>query len=193
MNNLSKEKKQQLLLVAFITLIIVGIIWVGLISAQNASLDALEKKAAEMRRKVDTAQKISKQAPLLLEQLGEAKSELQVREETMANGDLFQWFLSRMIQSTSSRPLNNFNALPPTLVDTKLIPRFPYRSASYPVKINGHYHDFGKFLADIENEFPYARIQNLDISPAPGQTDERLNFSFEFVTLYHTNRAVTVR
>jgi Tfp pilus assembly protein PilO len=193
MNNLSKEKKQQLMLIAMMTLILAGVIYSFVIKVQQKNVKLAKDKTEEVQAKVDRAQKTLKRGTEIQEELEIEQAELQERESSMASGDLYQWFLSKMIPVTSVRPLENFNANPPVLAEGGLLPKFPYRAAIYSVKLSGYYHDFGKFLADIENEFPYARIQNVDITAGPVGAGEKLNFSFDFVTLYHTNRTVTTR
>ncbi|MFN7138975.1 MAG: hypothetical protein ACK4UN_06530 [Limisphaerales bacterium] len=193
MNNLSKEKKQQLLVVALITVVLSVGIWYGLISSQQKQIAAMRKKTGDLQQKVDSAQRLIKQGMIIEEEMVDLQAEIAAREESMASGDLYQWFMSKMIPATAGTRLGGFSANPPALGETRLLPKFPYRSATYSVRLNGHYHEFGKFIAAIENEFPYGRIQNLDITAPPAQTEERLNFTFEFVTLYHTNRAVSTR
>ena len=46
-----------------------------------------------------------------------------------------------------------------------MLPKFPYQAASFGVKLAARYHDFGAFLADFENRFPYMRVQNLHLEP----------------------------
>lgn len=193
MNNLSKEKKQQLAFVAMITLVIVAGIWFGLINSQKLSLADAQKRTAAARDKVAAAEKLIKRTDELQDELAKVQGQLSLREDTMASGDLYQWILSRIITVTTGRPLNNFNADPPKLVDAMLLPKFPYRAASYPVRISGYYHDLGRFIADLENEFPFARIQNVEVTPTPGQVGEKLNLNFEFVSLYQTNRAISIK
>jgi len=71
-----------------------------------------------------------------------------------------------------------------------MIPDFPYRAANYLFGGSAYSHDLGRYLADWENQFPYMRILNLEITPDdPGPfaatTDdrERLNFTFEVSVL----------
>jgi len=45
------------------------------------------------------------------------------------------------------------------------LPKFPYQAATFGVKLSARYHDFGRFLADFENEFPYLRVKNLEVAP----------------------------
>ena len=70
--------------------------------------------------------------------------------------------------------------------DVGVFPKFPYKAAVFPVKGTSHYHNLGRFLADFENSFPFVRVQNLELSPAPrtaGEDAESLNFKFEIVAL----------
>jgi len=56
-----------------------------------------------------------------------------------------------------------------------------------------YYHDFGRFVADFENAFPYMRIQNIELDPAsasaasPQQEPEKLSFRLEIVALVNPN------
>ncbi|HVR37084.1 MAG TPA: hypothetical protein VMS21_14675, partial [Methylomirabilota bacterium] len=52
----------------------------------------------------------------------------------------------------------------------------------------GYYHDFGEFLAEFENRFPYVRLQRIHLEPAAVRTAnpedrEKLSFRIEFVAL----------
>ncbi|WP_310582835.1 hypothetical protein [Deinococcus sp.] len=52
---------------------------------------------------------------------------------------------------------------------------------------SAHYQDFGRFLADFENNFPCIRVQNIELDPvgaiAGSDHREKLNFKMELVTL----------
>src|SRR5438046_10759600 len=71
--------------------------------------------------------------------------------------------------------------------------KFPYKAAIFNVRGIAYYHDLGQFLADFENNFPYARIQNLEMEPATGSAasgtaePEKLAFRLEIVTLINPN------
>ena len=53
--------------------------------------------------------------------------------------------------------------------------------------------DFGKFVADFENAFPYMRIQNIELDPNPSSSanpsnePEKLGFKMEIVALVNPN------
>jgi hypothetical protein len=82
-------------------------------------------------------------------------------------------------------PLPNANT-PPTIIPVGVLPDFPYKAADYKVDGAAHYHEFGRFLADFENSYPYMRIQNLNLFPDMSSTTddhEKLIFQMEIVTL----------
>ena len=51
-----------------------------------------------------------------------------------------------------------------------------------------HYHDIGRFLADLENQFPHVRLLNLtlDVNAASAEP-ETLSFRMDIVTLARPN------
>ena len=47
-----------------------------------------------------------------------------------------------------------------------MFPKFPYKAAAFNVRGVAYFHDLGQFIADFENSFPFARIQNIELEPA---------------------------
>ena len=74
-----------------------------------------------------------------------------------------------------------------------IFPKFPYKAAVFNVRGVAYFHDLGRFLADFENSFPFARVQNVEMevagsSAATGTSDtEKLSFRMEIVTLINPN------
>ena len=70
---------------------------------------------------------------------------------------------------------------------------------AFNVRGTAYYHDFGRFVADFENTYPYMRIQNIDLEPAGASAStstgpagnaedgERLAFKMEVITLVNPN------
>ena len=72
-----------------------------------------------------------------------------------------------------------------------MLPEFPYSQAIVTVSGSAYYYEFGKFLADLENHFPYMRVQNLNLEPGFGSNrgrKEKLSFRMEIVTPRQTRR-----
>ena len=70
-----------------------------------------------------------------------------------------------------------------------MLPKFPYRAAAFNLRGTAFFHDFGAFVADFENTFPYMRIQNIELDPASTSAatssdhSEKLSFRMEIVAL----------
>src|SRR5204862_8005503 len=104
----------------------------------------------------------------------------------MASGDLYAWMLTT-IDNFVKRPDAKYDVQvlgvsKETIMDAGLVPNFPYKAAMSQINGNAYFEHFGKFLADVENGFPYFRIQNLDLSVS-ASAPERLNFRLELVVL----------
>jgi hypothetical protein len=190
---LSAEKKQHFIGVWIgIALVLAAIYWFPIRSAQD-SLAKVKTSIAEADKKYADAEKLVKQAEVEDEKLTRREEQLAAVESTMVSGDPNLWIRLTYEKFRSQAPykveIPNFPA--PGIGDMQMFPDFPYKSATYRVVGNAHYHDLGKFLADFENYFPYMRVMNLDLNPegAGGQStvvsdeQERLAFSFEVAVL----------
>ena len=77
--------------------------------------------------------------------------------------------------------------------------RYPYRAVVFHLRGTAHYHDFGRFVADFENAFPYMRIQNIELDPSatsnanPQSDEEKLAFKMEIVTLVNPVTVLMLR
>jgi hypothetical protein len=103
----------------------------------------------------------------------------------MASGDLFSWVVNKQLRpfiAPYKVEIPQFSQLEQK--DMNLLPKFPYKQASLRVGGKARFHDFGKFLADFENAFPYFRVLNLEMEPTPlGDEKEKLTFSMDIIVL----------
>ncbi|MCU0770229.1 MAG: hypothetical protein MUE94_00470 [Verrucomicrobia bacterium] len=191
MKHLSKEKKQHLLLVVLGTLVILAGIWFGLVKWQQGRIHKLaaERNATqvELDSMTDTLERSAKIAKETEAQL----KELERAESQMASGDLYAWIYNTVRGVKARHPNVDIPQYSTILVgETTLLPKFPYQQASMTIAGKAFYHDLGAFVADLENQLPYVRVQNLEIDPAPateGGYTEKLAFRMELVTLVKPN------
>ena len=141
-----------------------------------------------MKEKVESAQSTLKKASSVDTELETKTAQLKEIEAMMASGDLYSWAINtinRFLIPHNKVAIPSFNR--EVVANVNMIPRFPYMSATFQLKGVAYYHDFGKFLADFENSFPYAYVQNLELSPVitPANDEERekLDIKFDLVTL----------
>jgi Tfp pilus assembly protein PilO len=187
MKHLSKEKKQHLLLVVIGTLIILIGLWFGLISWQQNRLAKLASERDGTRIKLEDMQDTIERASSIAEEVRDEELRLAEAEQQMASGDHYAWVINTIRTFKAKHPNVEIPQYSTILVEnTKVLPKFPYQQATLTVAGKAFYHDLGKFVADFENEFPYIRVQNLEIEPAPSITggySEKLAFRMDVVAL----------
>jgi hypothetical protein len=120
-------------------------------------------------------------------------NKLKVVEDSMASGDYYTWAIQLLLEHVRDRhQVRIIETTRPVKGEVGLLAQFPYQAAVFTVRGVGHYHDFGKFLADFENSFPYFRVQNLSLTPGSesgtdtsvaGSGEENLSFRMEIVAL----------
>ena len=187
MKTTNQEKRKQLILVALVTLTAMGGLWLGLIRSQNANLANLASKKAEAVQKLAQAKTAIETCDQVQNQYGGAKKQLDRIEETMAAGDLYSWAVNSMRQFKANYKIDipQFSQVDGPR-DMSMLARFPYKQAVWTIAGTARFHDFGKFLVDFENQFPYARVLNLSLEPVPATLSaekERLAFRLEIAAL----------
>ncbi len=187
MRKLSKEKRQQLIIVTLLILGVLASLFWGVIQPQNRkreelklARDAAERRLQQVRQTVENADRIEAE-------LAEAGKRLAQIEETMASGDLYSWAINTIRQFKLSYHVDipQFSQIDGPR-DVPLFAGFPYKQANLTISGSAYYADFGRFVADFENQFPYIRLQNLTLEPAPGQggnDKEKLIFKLELAAL----------
>lgn len=193
---LSKEKRQHLVLVVLVTIgacVALGPFRIeslgigGLISYQMRSLENSKKKTVDATKELKRIQDAVKHSSQTETQLTEARKSLSEAETDIASGDLYAWVVNTLRQFKAGYRVDIPQILPiGATTDVNLIPAFPYKQAAVSVSGTAHYHDLGRFLADLENQYPHIRVVNLslDLNPSPTTEDqETIAFKMEIVTL----------
>jgi hypothetical protein len=187
MNSLSKEKRNHLVLVALMTGGLLVGLWFGLIRFQKESLDVLAQSKTSSEQKLEQVRQAIEAADLIETQLTEVQQRLGKIESTMANGDLYSWTINTLRQF---KPGYKVEIPQYSQIDgpkeMNMLAGFPYKQANMTISGTAFYADFGKFVADFENQFPYMRILNLSLEPVPalvGSDKEKLAFRMEIAAL----------
>lgn len=183
--NIPAAKRNMLIVVAVATLAAIGSIWFFLITAQQAKLKDLnsqfsgfEDKRRNIRSTLQTRPKVDAAFIAATEKLAE-------EEQSMASGDLYAWFYTtiKTFKANYHVDIPQFGTI--ETGNSTLIPNFPYKQVKSSVSGTAFFQDFGKFLADFENHFPYLRVENLTLEPIPGAATEaereKLNFRMDII------------
>ena len=191
LRKLPREKRNKLLAVVSGTLVALAGLYFGLIQYQEQNLVHLAQKkmAVEVRhRQVLDA---IKHAHQIETDLATAKTTLAEAEIDIASGDLYSWVVNTLRDFKAKYKVNipQFNPIGPT-TEVNLMPNFPYKQTTLSVAGTAHFHDFGRFLADLENQFPHIRVLNLslELNQSPvAEEQETVSFKLDIVTLVKTN------
>lgn len=192
LSKLPKEKRNHLVLVGLVTLTLLSGLGFGLIKFQFRNLASLAERKSAADAKLHKMREGIKYLDRLQGDLSQAKQKLAKQETGMASGDRYAWVI-RTLGEFKARyrdkidiPKVNPSGDP---VDVNLLPKFPYKQATFTVAGTAYYHDLGQFIADFENAHPLIRVVNLDIDQAGSASlkGEKLAFRLDIVALVNPN------
>lgn len=171
MNKLSKEKRNQIIAIAAGALAICAALWYFVIGDQEETLRKINESTETLQTKIDKAQRLVKRRASIETDLAGLRQQIALAEAQMIPIEQLsgkKWMadrLSNFIKGRYDVTLLNLSNDALTGKQYLLLPKFDYSAAAYTVEVRAFYHEFGKFLADFENSFPYMRIQSLQIWP----------------------------
>src|SRR5690242_14292687 len=156
---LSKEKRQQLILAVVGTVAVLAGLGLGLIRFQYDSIKNMAEKKATQQKKLKEMRDAVNNSAKYEAAVTEAKKKLADIEADIATGDLYAWVINtlRTFKVQYKVEIPQFSPIGP-VTEMSLLPDFPYKQATLTVAGTAHFHDFGKFLADFENQFPHIRV-----------------------------------
>jgi len=184
-NKLTKKQRDQLIGIGAGTLVLMAALWWLGVTAKQEELSKTEQKTAQMMDTLKKAESTIRQTNEISEKLA-ASTELLDKSESMLvdDRDDLAWIIHTINDFIKSRKGVNFVAYSKAVKsESGIFPEFPYTWATFTLGFSGYYNDLGKFVADLENTFPYYRVQNLDLKPdnTAGAEPERLSLTFELV------------
>lgn len=188
MNKLSKEKRQQLVLVALLTTAVLGALGWGVIRSQQLRLRRLASSTTAAEHKLQGVKQTIANADRIESELAEAGKRLAgIEEDGMASGDLYAWAIGtiRQFKLGYKVEIPQYSQIDGPK-DVSMLPQFPYKQLTLTIVGTAHFYDFGRFIADFENRFPYVRVQNLVLEPVSSDSiveREKLTFRMEISAL----------
>lgn len=167
-----RDKQTQILAVAAGTLVVAGLLWFFFVSASSERLSRAEESFLDIDDRIRKAELRIRRGRIVEQEFAALKERIAQAERHMIpveqlNGN--KWMLDLISQFIQSRK----HTVQPTRLSNDpligkqfvFIPKFDYSGAAYDLELQAYFHDFGRFLADFENEFPYIRIQELEMAP----------------------------
>ncbi len=185
MIRLSKQQPERLGAIAFATVAIIAGLWYFVVMAKQTQLDRTRENTRTVLRTLKDAEAEMSRGTEIAAQLKARSDLLAKREMTLApDRDAYAWIIGQINPFIQSRKgVNIYAVTQPDVSDMGIISGFPYKWATFHLKGTGYYYEFGRFFADLENSFPYFRVQNLEISAnsGPGVEAEKLAYTFDLV------------
>jgi len=184
MNNLPKDKRSHLILVVVVTLVVLAGLFFGLIHFQKQNLKDLADRKEKAQRKLDQVERTVKNAERVEAQMAESTRKLAEMEEDMAPGDALSWMVSKIKLFKLPYKVETPQISQAVITEVDLLPKFPYKQATFGVGGSAYFHDLGRFVADFENHFPHFRVANVDVQPTLAENEkEKLTFKLDIITL----------
>lgn len=197
MNKLSKDKRDKLILTIIAVVGIIAVVYFFVLTDMKDEHATLGTKIISTRDRIDKAERVIKRQATFNEEMAALKASLNTRQAAMPRpGEDHVWFLKIMEDRRGTYNLDINEIRNPEAWDPGVLPNFPFKGVSFNVTLVGGYTDFGRFLADFENEFPYMRVQLMNVTPdaqpgPPGQPQVaqdtgKLRFNFRVISLIKT-------
>ena len=191
---LSKDKRDRLILLIIGTIAVVLGLWYGVIRTRRERLEDTNTRRDAVIDKLEKARARVKLSEKVEADLEAATKKLRAIEDTMAPGvNVYTWAQELLVKARVGHEVSIIDVTRPSKGEVGLLAQFPYEAANFSVRGAAYYHDFGKFLADFENQFPYFRVQNLLLGvsgesalgaePSARVGEEKLQFKIDIVTL----------
>jgi Tfp pilus assembly protein PilO len=189
MSKRSRSGKHLLILLMVTFVIATGVAWFFLVAGPRANLKKQRQARSDTQTALDKSRKQMNDVARSKAALEAGQRRLDDIESKMPAGDPYRWLVKAFGEFPAASHVSIANIEAPHVSESTIYPRVPYKAATFAVSGTGFYHEFGTFLAELENEFPHMRVRRLELTPAyPGESDtpegEKLNFQVELTVLF---------
>lgn len=189
MKNLSKDKKDALILTVMGTVFYCVFALQFFVTGQKKRIENYSKEVGKLEKKVSDLNRLTSKSDMINRDFNTAEAKLEKLEEYMISGDPFTWMISRMQEFRNGHKEVFFSFSRPSLDQTSIFPDLGFEVMRFPVSGKATYHDLGSFIADLESKNPFFRVEKLSMSqkngvpPVAGASTEVLDFYFELVAM----------
>jgi Tfp pilus assembly protein PilO len=183
--NLSPQKRNKLIQLGVITLVVLLVMWFALIGPAREQLAEKTRAQNNLVQKLASRKQIIQESDRLKTEVQTASSKLRTIEDQMVTGDPFLWIIKTTHAFEIPNKMEIAKADPPQPVESNLSKNSSYKALSFAITGTATYHELGAFLARFENAYPYIHLQRLDMEPAgpPALYEEKLSFLMEMRVL----------
>lgn len=193
MKNLPKEKRDRIVLIVIGTIVAIVATWYGIINTQKKKLNSNRQTFIDQQARVESGKRLLAATAEVERRVMGSQQRLQTIEDGMATGDMYSWIILKVNKFRAGYNVDIPQFSREVTGEVGILPKFPYKAATFNLRGTAHFHDFGRFVADFENTFPYIRLQNVEVEPAGASSatsvddPEKVAFRMELVTLINPN------
>ncbi|WCJ59089.1 hypothetical protein NXS98_15430 [Fontisphaera persica] len=185
---MSEREKKLLLMIVLITAALAGGYYWLVIRTEMRLLAEAREQRQRWKTEAQEISALAGQWEALQQQLLVTSNALRELERELPTGNVYRWQLQRFLNPKAPGIL--ISDVDPPKTAEPLIPgtNTPYATVSFGLNGRARFHDFGRFLADLENRYLHLRVDTLELQPAMPdaiQTEEarRLLFRLELLSL----------
>jgi hypothetical protein len=141
-------------------------IWFFAISPLQERLRVLSTQLEEVQFDVQRTRRTVEMAEEFEAELEAAVKELAQMEQGVAKGDVYRWMVNVLLRLQEQFRIEFTQIEQPAIGELKRPPKAPYLGATFAVTGTATYHQFGRFLAELEGRFGHMRLLSLELEPA---------------------------
>lgn len=188
MNNTPSGKLRSLAWIGFATGVVLFLIWFFVIRLQLQQLQEQRDKHALIDEQIAAAQRIAKMNEAFLEGKEASQQKLKRLETNLPSGDPYRWMIRTMMSLRDPSRVEIIDVDPVRSGEFNRLPKVPYHFATFSIGGKATYHDFGKFLMDLERRYYLMSLERLELSPAFTETmatnsENKIVFKMDVTTL----------
>jgi Tfp pilus assembly protein PilO len=185
---LPKDKLQKVILVAIVSLTVVGVAGYFCVGTPLATLTAKRREIAELAPKVHEAEESVKQEVKSGAARDQLKAFVEAQQARMVTGDPFSWVVRELSLLAEKHPVHVLAMRPGSAPGQVLNSR--YASFVIHIEADGGYDQLGIFIRDLENSFPTATMRSLQLTPGDSVRSQcHAVMEFALSVLPHTETA----
>jgi hypothetical protein len=167
---------------------VAGLYYWAVIRTELRLLQQAAEEHQNLQRQAQEIRAFAAQWETWQQQLTAVSNALRELERDLPTGDIYRWQLQRFLNPKAPGIIMS-DVEPPKAADP-LIPgtNTPYATVTFGLNGRARFHDFGRFLADLENRYLHLRVDSLELQPTMPdavQSEEarRLFFRLELLSL----------
>lgn len=178
-DGITKDKLQKVVLVGVLSLAAIALVGHLCAWKQITARSAAKRQIAELDGKIKELQTRTLEAKQSKSTREQMRFIVDAQRATMVSGDPFSWVVREMSLLSEHHPVQILSMRPGALGPHSQYSR--YSVFTTRLELAAGYDQIGEFIRDIENKFPTAQIQSLELGAGQSDRDHRVTLELAFL------------